>query len=319
MGYGRWSDRDWRSYSSRNIEGRARVEDIYTLRELHRDLDPKGVRFRESCDSEDNPNSTPIIVGLDVTGSMGFILDNMARVGLKELATQVYDRKPISDPHLMFMGIGDVKCDRAPLQVTQFEADIRIAEQLTNIYIEKGGGGNNSESYTLPWWFAAMHTKTDNYIKRGKKGFLFTIGDECIPDNISSEEIYKVLGYRPEFQTISSKELFKIVSERYEVYHIIVEEGSYCSYAKERVLSSWRNVIGERAILLRDHRNLADTIVGILEQVGSNTTYEYERDSEKYNMNNRYISDRDVDRNTTYTNSSEGKKKRKIGFMRFLD
>ena len=162
MGTGRWSERDWSNYSQRNIKGRERVEDIYRARRINPNLDPHGIKVRESCDSYDNPNSTPIIIGLDVTGSMGFILDNMAREGLRDLATDIYNKKPISDPHLMFMGIGDVKYDRAPLHVTQFEADIRIAEQLTQIYLEKGGGGNSCESYTLPWWFAAMHTKTDN-------------------------------------------------------------------------------------------------------------------------------------------------------------
>lgn len=89
MGTGRWSERDWREYSQRNISGRERVEDIYTSRSLNPELDSRGITYRESCDSIDNPNATPIIIGLDVTGSMGFILDNMARVGLRNLATEI--------------------------------------------------------------------------------------------------------------------------------------------------------------------------------------------------------------------------------------
>lgn len=266
MGTGRWSERDWREYSQRNISGRERVEDIYTSRSLNPDLDPRGITYRESCDSIDNPNATPIIIGLDVTGSMGFILDNMARMGLRDLATEIYNKKPINDPHLMFMGIGDVKCDSAPLQVTQFEADIRIAEALTKIYLEKGGGGNDCESYTLPWWFAAMHTKCDNYIKRGKKGFLFTIGDECPPEDLSSYEIERVLGYKPEFNTISTRELFRLVSEKYEVFHIIIEEGNYCRYYYERTLNSWRSILGERVLSLKNHEDLANLIVEVLQK-----------------------------------------------------
>ena len=95
MGTGRWSERDWREYSQRNISGRERVEDIYTSRSLNPELDSRGITYRESCDSIDNPNATPIIIGLDVTGSMGFILDNMARVGLRNLATEIYNKKPL--------------------------------------------------------------------------------------------------------------------------------------------------------------------------------------------------------------------------------
>lgn len=265
MGYGRWSAEDWKRYSNENICGRGSVEDIYSSRNLHKDLDPKDVSFRESLDNIDNPNSTPIIIGLDVTGSMGFILEEMAREGLKELATEIYNRKPIEDPQIMFMGIGDVKFDRAPLQVTQFEADIRIAEQLTKLYLEKGGGGNNCESYTMPWYFASMHTKCDNYIKRGKKGYLFTIGDECPPKEILREEIERVLGYNPQFQRLSTKDLYNLVSRQYEVFHIVALEGSYARMHKDKVMDEWRNILGQRVLPLEDHKKISELIVSTLQ------------------------------------------------------
>lgn len=265
MGYGRWSSDAWDRYAARNINGKRTVDDIYTQRGMDASLDPKGVRVRESLDSRDNPESTPVIVGLDVTGSMGFVLDSMAREGLKKLATEIYDKRPISDPHLMFMGIGDVKFDRAPLQVTQFEADIRIAEQLTKIYLERGGGGNNCESYTLPWWFAAMHTKCDAYRKRNKKGYLFTMGDECPPKELSASDIEKALGYTPQFDRISTKKLYELVARQYEVFHIVVEEGSYCSYGHDRVLKEWREVLGQHVLVLSDHTKMAELIVSTLQ------------------------------------------------------
>ena len=304
MGTGRWSERDWREYSQRNISGREKVEDIYTSRSLNPDLDPRGITYRESCDSIDNPNATPIIIGLDVTGSMGFILDNMARMGLRDLATEIYNKKPINDPHLMFMGIGDVKCDSAPLQVTQFEADIRIAEALTKIYLEKGGGGNDCESYTLPWWFAAMHTKCDNYIKRGKKGFLFTIGDECPPEDLSSYEIERVLGYKPQFNTISTRELFRLVSEQYEVFHIVIEEGSYCRYYPERALNSWRSILGERVLSLKNHKDLANLIVEVLQKFNGRDYLYKNNEAERYHEDYK-------------NNDFKPQGKRKIGFLRF--
>jgi hypothetical protein len=74
---------------------------------------------------------------------MGIISDNIAKEGMPTLFKEIYDRKPITDPHIMFMGIGDVEAgDRSPLQVSQFEADIRLAEQLEKLHVEHGGGGN---------------------------------------------------------------------------------------------------------------------------------------------------------------------------------
>lgn len=264
MGGGRWSPTDWDTYSTSHVKSKATVDAIYTSRSMVNELDPKGV-IRESVDSLDNPNSTPVIVGLDVTGSMDRILDVMARDGLSTLATEIYSRKPISDPHIMMMGIGDVTCDSYPLQVTQFEADIRIAEQLTKVFLERGGGGNNSESYTLPWYFASMNTKIDSFNKRGKKGFIFTIGDECPPPHLTSREIQKVLGNKPQFDQISAEELLTMVSREWDVFHLIVEEGDYCSRNKDRVVKEWRKLLGQRAILLSDHKKMGETIISILQ------------------------------------------------------
>lgn len=265
MGTGRWDSKAWDSYRDAAIKGKATVDDVFAARSLDKSLDPYKVQFRESCDSLDNPNSTPIIVGIDVTGSMGMIADNIARVGLEKLATEIYNRKPVTDPHIMFMGIGDVKYDRAPLQVTQFEADIRIAKELTKIYVEHGGGGNKSESYTLPWWFAGMHTKCDNFIKRGKKGYLFTIGDEECPRNVLKGEIEKVFGDTIQTDSMSAEDLLRLVSKQYEVFHIVIEEGSHMRYNSDEVMESWNNILGQRVLKLADYTKLPELIVSTLQ------------------------------------------------------
>jgi len=153
---------------------------IFTSYDLHEDLDPKGTN-RESRDSDENPESTAIIIGCDVTGSMGFIAENLIREGLGVLFEEIYDRKPVSDPHIMVSAIGDVDSDRVPLQVGQFEADLKITEDLEKVYVEGNGGGNNKESYDLPYYYAAYHTSIDCFEKRNKKGYIFTIGDELPP------------------------------------------------------------------------------------------------------------------------------------------
>jgi hypothetical protein len=273
MGYGRWTDKDWERYAAAHVAGKASVDDIYTHRSLAKELDPKGIKVRESCDSADNPLSTALIVALDVTGSMGMVLDSMAREGLKTLAGEVYDRKPVTDPHIMFMGVGDAEAgDRAPLQVTQFEADIRIAQQLTKIYLERGGGGNNYESYALAWYFAAMHTRIDCFEKRNKKGILFTIGDEKPTPYLRAADIERVFGYRPQFDRIGAGELLTMVSRRYDVFHIIVEEGSYFRSMGDRVTDEWRKLLGQRAILLSDHTKMSEVIVSTLQIMAGEDT-----------------------------------------------
>ena len=265
MGGGSWSSKDWASYSSSTV-GKS-TDKIFTTKGAAKDhLSPKSVAVRESRDSVDNPNSTAIIVDLDVTGSMGMIADNIAREGLGILFSEILERKPVTDPHLMFMANGDAYCDDYPLQVSQFEADNRIIEQLTDIFIEKRGGGNNFESYDLPWYFAARHTSIDCFEKRGKKGYIFTVGDEEAPPGLTAEQIKRFVGDDIS-QDISSRELFQMVSKMYNVFHIVIEQGNHCmNGSKDRVIESWGKLIGPQRVLpLSDYTKLSEVIVSAIQ------------------------------------------------------
>lgn len=263
MGSGRWDPDDWSSFSS--TASTKSTSTIFTSRGMVDALNPLNITFRESRDSVDNPQSTAIIVGLDVTGSMGMIATKLAQEGLGILFQEILDRKPVTDPHLMFMGIGDVYCDQAPLQVSQFEADNRIVEQLTELYVEGGGGGNDSESYTLPWYFAAMKTSIDCFEKRGKKGYLFTIGDELPPSNLSVADLTKVFGSAQ--SGITSKDLLTAVERMYHVFHIIVEQGNYAHSYLPEVKAAWSKLLGQRAIPLSDYTKLSEVIVSTIQVI----------------------------------------------------
>lgn len=262
MGSGKFDSRAYASFSA-STAGKS-TDEIYTARKIDPYLEPKGVKVRESRDSLDNPQSTPIIVGIDVTGSMGMIADTLARTGLGTLFTGVLERKPVTDPHVMFMAIGDANCDSAPLQVSQFEADKRIIEQLTKIYIEHGGGGNCFESYNLPWYFAAHHTVHDSIEKRAKRGYLFTVGDEEAPHDLTKDQIARFIGDTPE-KDIATKQLLDLVRRSYDVFHIIIEEGDHASRHMDKVVKSWANLLGQRVIRLADHTKLAETVVSAIQ------------------------------------------------------
>ncbi|HEY8963189.1 MAG TPA: hypothetical protein VIN59_01870 [Alphaproteobacteria bacterium] len=267
MGWDRFKSSDYDTFTAtqtKDASGRTKsAGEIFTSSEMKSEFDPRNIKVRESCDSPNNPEATPIIVALDVTGSMGFIPHHLVAGGLGTLMNDILDKKPVSDPHLMFMGIGDVEWDSAPLQVTQYEADVRIADQLKDIYIERGGGANDIESYTLPWYFAANKTKIDAYDKRGQKGILFTVGDEGVPPILTQEQIAQVFGDQVP-KDLTAKELFDAVSEKYEVFHLIVQEGANYRKNPKFVENSWRDVLGERAILVKDYTKIPEIIVSTL-------------------------------------------------------
>lgn len=273
MGSGRWSGADWGSYAKKTYAGKT-TKEVFKRSQIKEEFDPKNIKVRESRDSDDNPNSTALIVALDVTGSMHNVIDEMARKGMNTLCQEVYDRKPISDPHIMCMGVGDVDMgDRAPLQCTQFEADIRISEQINEIWLEGMGGGNNFESYHLPWYFAAMHTEIDCFTKRGKKGYLFTIGDEFPPELLRASAVETVTGVRPQGD-LSMEAVLQMAQRMYNVFHVIVEEGHCARRYPGTIQDKWMDVLGQNVISLSDHTKLAEVIVSTLQVIEGATKEE---------------------------------------------
>jgi hypothetical protein len=263
MGAGRWDSHAWHDYARRNVYGRSR-EEVFGARRLDPDFNPALIVKRESRDSADNPQSTPIILASDVTGSMGFIAHSLMQSGLNTLATEIYERRPVSDPHVMVMAIGDASVDSAPLQVTQFEADIRLADQVRRLWIEGGGGANSGESYSGAHAFAGLRTDVDSVRLRAKKGYLFTIGDEPNLDGLSRNELERIFGEGFE-RGLSARECLSLAEQFYEVFHVVIMEGSFARADLAAVMRTWEPLLPGRILVLQDHHRLAETVVSAIQ------------------------------------------------------
>ena len=222
MGYGSYRAADWSRLKESKGLDKASVNEIFTSRQMDDKYNPYYIDRREARDSKEHPNSTPIAIGVDITGSMGYLSEEIIKNSLNELMKKLYSTDLVEDPQLMFAAVGDADANAAPLQVTQFESDIRIAEQLMELWIE-GGGGDAPEDYQLLWYFVAKHTDIDSFKLRGKKGFCFTIGDAGFHDRLTSRQIERI--FKDQSKDISSKDLAKIASEKYELFHIDLRSG----------------------------------------------------------------------------------------------
>ena len=95
---------------------------------------------RESRDSSEHPETTPIIIALDVTGSMRRTPHEMIKDNFPKLMDALM-QLGIKDPQLLFMAVGDHEYDRYPIQVGQFESDTeKIVNSLEEFVLEGGGG-----------------------------------------------------------------------------------------------------------------------------------------------------------------------------------
>lgn len=241
-----------------------RAEQIFTQSGMFQNFDPSVIKLpREALDSAMSPHSRGLIFAEDVTGSMGRYLLSLIQKQFPKLIKEVLNRFSFN-PHIMFMGIGDVsEGDIAPLQVTQFESDLRMLEQLEKLWLEKHGGSNPYESYILAWYFAAKYCKMDCYDKRGEKGFIFTFGDEEPTPRLTSGELRTVFGDRPELdkRTVSATDCLEMVSEKFYPYHIILHGGNYDNI----VVHKWKNLLGGQACDLEDYDCLPDLVCAIID------------------------------------------------------
>jgi hypothetical protein len=242
--------------------GTKSAREIFKERNMNSAMNPAGVDIRESRDSDEHPLSLSIVLGLDVTGSMGSIPHYLIKEGLPNIMASIIE-SGVKHPQLMFLGIGDHECDKAPLQVGQFESsDALLDHWLTSVYIEGGGGGNFGESYLLAWYFAAFHTSIDCLEKRNSKGFLFTIGDEPCLKGIKKYHLERIMGPKNEFnKDYTAMELLKKAREKYNVYHLHLEQGS--NGMVESVIRSW-DEMGEDFIRIKNKKDVVNKIVEIV-------------------------------------------------------
>jgi hypothetical protein len=99
---------------------------------------------------------------------------------------------------VLFGAIGDYFSDRVPLQIGQFESGIEMDDNLTKFVLEGGGGGSYEESYQNALYFFAHRTSCDCLEKRGKKGYLFVVGDEHAYRKTPATQLRDVLGDLPD-------------------------------------------------------------------------------------------------------------------------
>lgn len=261
MGYSNWSNQ---AFSSRQNHRKATGKTAFTYdqqvrktgkREAHPQMNPYG-KTRESRDSAAHPTSVSIGVIFDVTGSMGSV-PRVLQTKLGALMRLLIEKGYLEHPQVLFGAVGDAYTDRVPLQIGQFESGLEMDDDLGKIFLEGGGGGQVHETYELAMYFMARHTSIDCYEKRGKKGYLFTIGDEKFYDVVRRQHIQSIIGDGAETD-IPVADIVAEVLQKYEYFHIVPTNTSHGK--RDDVQGKWRNLLGERVLILDDEKAVCETI-----------------------------------------------------------
>lgn len=219
-------------------------------------MDPHN-QVRECCENAEHPETFPIILGLDVTGSMGYIPAHLIKYDFVEVMKKILE-EGIECPQVCFVAYGDHECDRAPLQIGQFEASDELMENwLKSTWIESGGGPNEGESTSLVHYFASRHTSCDAITKRGKKGILITIGDEPTLKTYPAKSTPHAKGLSEIFgdslqSNLTATEILEETKKSWDVYHINILD-----HSGQRIVTqkSWKELLGDHLINVESNDN----------------------------------------------------------------
>jgi hypothetical protein len=271
MGGSSWSDDHYTSRvtdrSARGVATFAYDADVRSGKaktRVHDTLNVHG-KVRESRDSDAHPESTAIAVMFDVTGSMALV-PSVLQKQLPKLMGLLLRKDYVKDPQVLFGAIGDYFADRVPIQVGQFESGIEMDDNLTNLYLEGGGGGSYEESYQNALYFFAHKTSIDCFEKRGKKGYLFLIGDEKPYPKSTKQELDDLFGVTVQGD-VRVEEIIRACQEKYHVFFMIPRGTSH--YDDPILQNRWDNLLGpDHVIKVQDAEGICESIgivIGIVE------------------------------------------------------
>ena len=244
-------------------------------------------------------NPTPIVVAMDVTRSRGDdtrIIYNKLPMFIGQIELKGY----VPGAAISFCAIGDATSgDKAPIQIGQFEADNRLDEALSKIWIEEGGGGSGQESYELAAYYYARHSKLA-CVDHGSKGYFFFLGDEGFYPKVSAEQVKRVLGHdmpeaapvmydprdgyeQPGADGVDSRTIFRELQEKFHTFFIYPQKSmaqrkqDIDAETRQRVLAAGGRYEGVdiRASLIWDNTN--DLDLHVITPAGEHIYYGYKR------------------------------------------
>ena len=170
--------------------------------------------------------------------------------------------KTVDDAEVMIMAIGDLAYDDAPIQISQFESDIRIAENLDKVWFENGGGGNSYESYTAAWYMGLKHCKLDCW-NRGRKGLIITMGDEPLNPYLPKEELERVTGDILQ-GNVETKDLYKEAIEKFNLFHFCIKSGCYPNQHVQA--ATFEKVLGKQNVEISSVEDLQKKIIEVVQR-----------------------------------------------------
>ncbi len=200
-------------------------------------------------------SENPIVVGIDVTGSMA------------HWPAEIFDRLPLlyqtlsqykPDLEISFCAIGDANCDSYPLQINSFGKGPVLDDHIRALAAEGGGGGQGRETYELFGHFMNTHVRMPN----ARSPFLIMFGDEGFYEKVSSDQVSTLIGDIQE-SDLDARTMWHELNRKFNIYML---RKPYSRDQEESIIrEQWESVFGvEKIIELPSAERAVDVAMGII-------------------------------------------------------
>jgi len=207
-----------------------------------------------------NGIALPIWSGFDGTGSMG---ENAARAhaALGEINAMLDGIRGRYNPQLATSVIQDVDDEHPVFQMSQFETDDRIAEQI-RLLIPDHNGGDAPEDYQLGLAYLMMATHTDISDFYGLKGYGMVVGDQIGREKVSVESVNHHLGHKLQ-SAMSTKSVGHQLLPKWHIFYVHVGSGD--GGERDFATKWWDEILGKgRTVVVPDPNLLAEVQAGLI-------------------------------------------------------
>jgi hypothetical protein len=198
-------------------------------------------------------SSNPLIIAIDVTGSMA------------NWPFEIFDRLPLlyntlsqyrEDVEICFAAIGDAAVDRWPLQVTTFASGFDLEQLLGSLYGE-GAGGDAAESYGLFAHWVNTHVKIPDL---KENPFLIVFGDAPMHPTIPTAQISHYLGDKLT-KDVDTYKVWNQVIRKWNTWFLRRPTGK----PGDIVDNQWGKAIGAQKIFhIDDEQRAVDYAMGLI-------------------------------------------------------
>lgn len=264
MGHSDFNDHQYHQQSAtRAAQGQRAFQYTETATSIHPSLDPRRIKDKingilESRDSAEHPESVPVLLTIDVTGS-----NKHNAIGVQRFLPQLFNglKAVLAHPQLAIAANDDYDASYLnALQISEFESGNEIDDWIRSLFLVGNGGGNGKESYDLLLYAAAFKIEADCWQKRGRKGYMFLYADEPFPTILPARQVREIFGTE-EPRSMTMPELIAATQQKWDIHILWPASGQH--HARQQYIQLFGT---ERVHTIESPDKFCEALIQIINQ-----------------------------------------------------